>query len=274
MAAAAGCGLDVVATGSAGGGLSPESGTPSEGSADGNVTADGSIEQTEGSVVYLPPVDGGANGPTGMPGFCAGQTSYVACWDFDDVGAGGDAGFPEVTPAGGTIDVALEGTNHVLQVTLPTTASTRNAYVRYPITSFGQLRPHYQLEMKFGVRQSTLDYDVLGALWALTPGAIYPVGVASYQSAFLDMVAPDMSVNRLTAPTGTTWHTAKITLDGPTTAMHGVVVVDGVVTLGDQTFDTNAPTQTGIDLRLGAYFTSTNNAGVTAVFDEIVVRAP
>jgi hypothetical protein len=276
IAVAAGCGLDAIATGPAAAVAPGEAGAnpASDADVDSDITVDGSSEPSEGSVVFLPPVDGGADGPTGLPGFCASQALYVACWDFDNALPGGDAGFSDMTGGAGSFDIALEGANAVLQATLPTSNTTRNAWVRYPITNFGQLRGSYQLDYKFGVRQSSIDYVVLGALWATTVSKASTVGVASYnKGAFLDMVSPDQSPARLTATPGPLWHTASITLDGPASALHGVVTIDGAVKVDDETINAGTQSGTGIDLRLGAYYTF-GNGGITVVFDDIVVRAP
>jgi hypothetical protein len=277
-AIAAGCGFEAIGTGPAAAPPSNEGGpigTP-DGDIDADITVDGAGEPSEGSVVFLPPVDGGADGPTGLPGFCASQMPYAACWDFDNTLAGGDAGFPDTTNGGGsTFDVVLEGANPVLQAKLPTATGTRNAWVRYAITGFGQLRPRYQLDYKFGVRQSSLDYVVIGALWATTPTKSFTIGVASYTSGgFLDMVSPDLSAARLTSAAGPLWHTATVTIEGPANAMHAVVLVDGVAKVDDETFDAGSQSNTSIDLRLGAYYTSGGNGGITFVFDDIVLRAP
>ena len=262
LVAGVGCGFDALGTG----GASPSNGDGGNGDATSGDAA------SESSVVLLPPVDGGTDAPIGQPGFCASQSAYFACWDFDDVMPGGDAGFAGATNATGVIDVALEGTNHVLRATLPVASAPRNSWLSQAITGFGQLANSYELDLKIGVRQSSMSYAVLGALWTTTPSNAHPVGAASYSlGTAIDMVAPDTTIARLAAPSGNAWHQAKVTLSGPANAMHGVVVVDGV-TIGDELFIAGGQGATSIDVRLGAYYTGAENGGITAVFDDIVIR--
>lgn len=274
LVSAAACGLDVLGSG-------PASGPPS--SLDGEVPAEGGGADAasgpdggyDGEVILLPPVDGGTDGPTGLPGFCAGQTTpYFACWDFDDVAPGGDAGFTSTVIAGGTMDVALEGANHVLQATLPTAAIARNQWVSRAITGFGALAPRYELRFVFGVRQSSLAYLVLGALWATTTSTANTFGAASYtQGKAVDMISPDRSAQRLSVQPGPAWHQANVTLVPNGANMLVTVVVDGV-TLQDEKVNVGPPGGTSVDVRLGAYYTGPDNGGATLVFDDIVVRMP
>lgn len=244
---------------------------------DGALGADAANDDADididGSVIVLPPVDGGTDGPTGLPGFCESQTTpFFACWDFDDVEPGGDTGFDGTTNAGGSIDVALEGTNHVLQATLPTAAASRTAHVRRNITSAGALAARYELSFLFGVRQSTLAYVALGALWATTDDTAHVVGAATYaKGKFIDMLLPDMSAPRLAAMPGTTWHAATVTLVPQGATILSTVQVDGV-SVEDQKRNVGPASGTNVDVRLGTYFTGLDNGGVTVVFDDIIVR--
>jgi hypothetical protein len=276
---AVGCGLDVLGTGPEGGGASPSL----DGSGDATVVdpdasgGDGaaSLDGGDGAAILLPPVDGGSDAPTGLPGFCAGQTKpYFACWDFDDVEPGGATGFTSSVGAGGKIDVAYEGTNHVLEAMLPTAAAARTAWVGRGITGFGALAARYELTFAFGVRQSSLAYVVMGALWATTTNTANVFGVASYGSGkTVDMLLPDHSAQRLSAPAGTSWHQASVTLVPSGMSMAATVVVDGV-TVQNETVTVGPPASTNVDVRFGTYFTGPDNGGVSVVFDDIVVRTP
>jgi hypothetical protein len=209
--------------------------------------------------------------PTTGPGFCAAQTApFIGCWDFDGVTAGGDAGF--VTHIdNGAITVIAEGENHALQVTVPDMSGSRNTYARLRVGDIvardGRV---YDLTFRFSVRQSSLDFAGLGALFVVSSTTARTVGAASYgKGSFVDGYPPQSGA-KVTFPASTEWHVARARLASYLADLRGTVVVDSMV-VDDQSF---AQTMSGVDIKLGIYDTSAAPPGaMEVVFDDVILRA-
>lgn len=273
LAALVACGLDVIGTYGASGGVTAAD-------AGGDASPGGADEGGASSV--LPLVEAGTNADAATaldaspsPGFCAGQTTpFVYCNDFEML----VVGFARQRATGGSIVVDdPDGTgNHALRVKVDDGEETRNVYVTEPLTRLPEMAENgYDITYAFSVRSSSLGFAVLGGPHLTDdPGTTggEALGLAVYDDGVRLDYARSGDLPSIYWLPGPTWHSAWI--------RHGKapfggdpfvqVVVDGVVVALDRV--KKEDDFGALVLRLGGYATSKDKGGLDVLFDDVLVR--
>jgi len=226
-------------------------------------------------------VDASRDAALGVAGFCAREIGYVHCWDFDQEDAGtAPLGFPTAMVGGGTLVVAADGVapNQVFSVSLPEATGSRSVWVSkaIPLDPTPPAKA-YELRFSVSVRSSSLDYVMLGAFVAVSPGPPGPmpgpgdarfIGASTVENGgYLD--GTRLEPPRADAGTGLAFHDVRVVVGKQGHKASAFVQVDGSVV---QREDFDARGIKTLELRLGAYLTSIDVGGVAVVFDDVILR--
>ena len=248
-------------------GLASPDGGPSNGDDGGAATApDGG-----------PRADGGEAGAAGT--FCATLGDPGAfCADFEDPGLTGPAfgwdptGFErnggDVTVEAG---VGKDGTRGLrARATADGNASRKVALWKTLPGPVSSAMSHLELRFDFRIASGAMDYAALGAFAFPQQGGGLPVVGLGWFGDYLDTTSPPGAgdPNRFSGGVGA-WHAAKLTLDRAANGTYDLeLVLDGTVV--DRKAGLSVGTPTSVQVRFGAYFTSTSPGAIDVTFDDVV----
>lgn len=254
-----------------------EAGSP-EASDDGATPAqgDGGIVGPDGST----PLEGGA------ASFCQDAGSAVFCDDFEDGPTASPYGWeyeenvmdPNVPDAGSTAIVAGAGVKGTRALRVRVNAGPESRKVALWKAMGPTLAQRYTVDFDFKIEDRTLAYVVLGGLaFPQSSGGMPFYGLAAYQPgggglAKLDVSTPPGTQSGLAVDATQGWHHATVTLerqDGGSRYARKLEV-DGLEVDGNLEIDARTPI--GVELRLGAFFTSLNGGTIQVDFDDVLVR--
>ena len=246
-----------------------------EGDGGTGVGGDGGTSPVAPDGAPLP--EGGEAGPGGR--FCATVSDPNAfCADFEDPSLAAPAfGWDPAGFERNGGDVAVEtgvgkdGSRGLrARATADGGASLKVALWKTLPGAVSSAMSHLELRFDFRIASSTMDYAALGAFAFPQQGGGLPVFGLGWFGDYLDTTSPPGAgdANRYSGGVGA-WHAAKLTLDRAANGTYDLeLFVDGTVV--DRKSGLSIGTPTAVQVRFGAYFTSTSPGAVDVAFDDVV----